>query len=246
MSAPFRPPGTPPGGESGAALANYLNRIRRLEASVAAGAGLEQGYSTAIDLPVLAGKYQNNNFQSNGYLTWVIDSTYPNNGYMQQAAGNGGYVAWPINFGPQGSYWMPIPVMDQGPDRPKIRLEFAVAPYEDDGFSWGFPPGGMFMSYDDCNVNGYFHTLEPTRFDLYQAVADPYPGNSQIFKPFQIHGADNEVGTGFFGAYDNLWSGGSGPHWVRLRVDGKHASSSGYNWRISEFKFLRLGNDLTL
>jgi len=210
---------------------------RPAPAAAATTAATEQGYSSVINLPVLGLQSNTNNIEGSGAITMAIDSGYPHNGYVRQTA-NTNWISWPINLGPQGSWWLPVVLFAVGPDYGKVDLDFQTA--ADATNVYGLPLGGGFASQSA----GTWVTLQNR--DCYAAVLDKFPTNSQVFRQFLVTGADRATGTGFTGVNTDRWDGGAGPHYVRLRTNGQHASSAGFKRDVSEIVLIRLSNDLTL
>lgn len=203
----------------------------------AAAATAEEGYSSVINLPVLGLQSNVNNIEASGAITMAIDNGYPHNGYMRQSSDNN-YIIWPINLGPQGSWWMPVVLFAFGPDYGICEMGISTA--EPEANVYGLPLDGGFESQSATT----FVTLDTQ--DCYAAALDKFPTNSQVCKQFLVTGAPGAVGTAFSGSNTDRWDGGPGPHYFRLKTNGKHASSSSYKRDVSEVILIRLSNDLTL
>lgn len=203
----------------------------------AAASVTQQGYSSVINLPVLGLQSNVNNYEGSGAATIAIDSGYPHNGYFRHTADTN-YICWPVNIGPQGSWWMAVVLFANGPDFGKVDLQIATA--ADATNIYGLSLGGGIAA----RALSTFVTLQNR--DCYAAVLDKFPSNSQVFKQFLITGTDRATGTAFTGSNTDRWDGGSGPHYLQLKTNGKNASSSGFKIDISEVILMRLSNDLTL
>lgn len=198
------------------------------------------GGGGTLYLPVLEASSMSNNIEASATPTWAVDNTYPHCGYLQMNALNA-HVAWPIDLGPKGSIWHPIALLATGTDFGKVEFMLGTPDAEDDGSGLG----GTFESHDTTATFASFPT--GTTVDCYSASPSTLPGFSETWTSFQIGGDDGAIGTAFSagsGAATYVWNGGAGPHWVRLKVTDKNASSSGYRMRLSALMLIRMGNDV--
>ena len=196
----------------------------------------EQGWGSLFNLPVLERHMMTNNQNYSGAATWVIDNTYPHNGYMQQSSNNN-WIEWVVQLGPKGSLFLPIPMLAMGPDFGKVTLQIASAPYVDDLLSLvgsgGIESSGLPVTFVDVQT-----------FDCYTAVHDPFPAVSQVYNAFEITGDDGAIGTAISGSNPWIWDGGAGAHFLRLKTNGQNVSATGYKKRISAFILERVSNDM--
>lgn len=202
-----------------------------------AAAAAEEGYSSVINLPVLGLQSNVNNIDASGAITIALDAAYPHNGYIRQTADTN-YIIWPINLGPQGSWWLPVVLFAVGPDYGKCDLMFATA--DPAANLYALPIDGGIESSSAVT----FVKLQ-TR-DCYAPVLAQFPTNTQVFKPFLIAGAPGDDGTAFTGSNTDRWDGGPGPHYIKFLTNGQNASASGFKRDISEVVLIRLSNDLLL
>lgn len=232
MTAPNRRPSVE------GALGNHEKRISTLEsiAPPTATAASEEGWGSCFNLPVLERNMETNNQNYSGAVSYVIDSTYPHNGYISQSSNNN-WIEWIVQLGPRGSLWLPIVQFAKGPDFGKVTLQIASTPYIADLLSvvgsGGIESSGLPVTFVDVQT-----------FDAYAAVHDPYPTSPQVYNAFEITGTDGTTGTSITGTNPWNWDGGSGAHFIRLKTDGKNSSSSGYKKRISSFIMQRVSNDM--
>ena len=198
-----------------------------------------QGFAASLPLPVLELAYQSNNFVSSRTPTWTINSSYAFNGYMEMSVQND-YVIWPVFLAPKGSVWLPYAVLAEGSDFGIVTWSLGSAlPLSAGDDTDGLNGDGLY--YDATNTT--FVTMSTgATFDCYNATPAPFPGSSQIFGGFRVMGDDGTIGTSFSGSTAfaaHAWDGGSGPHFLKLQVSTKNASSTGYRWRISALGMMR-------
>lgn len=193
------------------------------------------GFFAGVYFPVLELAMEANNLAAGiGVINYVIDNTYPHNGYVEQTTDQN-YIAWPVELGPQGSIWLPIALFDKGPDRGKYELQLAGA---EPDTATGVPTGPSNIAAGDWKTHANL------TYDGYAVGANPYPGSPQIFSAFRINGADGAKGTAFSAGFYGLdWDGGSGGYGIRVKTNGKNAASTGFRRRLSGLVLLRLGDD---
>lgn len=167
--------------------------------------------------------------------TWAGTWRAENNLGASPADGDDHYAA--ARIGPKGATFALNLVLDKDANCGRISFQFASDPETDgtgylptltDGYMFD-PPDATYVA-----VPAYQSGGTPTnsgRIDLYAAA--PATGYYPFVCEFRVMG---DPGTPFTtntlasdgNTYVNQFDGGPGMYWVRMFVDGKNASSSGY------------------
>ena len=170
----------------------------------------------------------------------TVDTTVPFGGYIE-INGDGEYFVVGMPLGPKGSTWAINMGYHQTSDSGKVIFEWQTTDVDSNRGTAGYPealegPEWVSSTY-------YTDTGATSHQDFYAAApADAY---NSSYSPIVINGADGAMlsanGTAtapsppYGGITSKLMNGGGdgGVYWwLRVRVNGKHASSSGYKARI--------------
>ena len=175
-----------------------------------------------------------------GNWTVTVDSTYWT-GFYWNNAGDGNQACMYARLGPKGSEWGLQVAAERNTDCGKLLFEWQVVPesatgdgYDLDGL--GLIPGSTSTDFPST----FYKTTADNTIDLYGA-ADKNKLYAGTYSQFRIMGDDGDSITtdGTYSMADSCYhfDGGSGIWCLKMTVDGKNASSSDYNTRIT---FLRL------
>lgn len=172
-------------------------------------------------------------------------------------------------LGPRTSWGVDL-IMRQGPDSGKVIVEFGTTPVDEQGWSLevGYPPPGIgtdksiVTPYQSTGIgsgggefSGWWQADTAfTGIDLYSAVNtdwEYWPWYSFSTAPFWVLGDDGSMLTahGQNGPVDAanqqcfITGGGDQAWWMRIRANGKNASSSGYGFRLAGFRMYRQNGD---
>jgi len=172
-------------------------------------------------------------FTSVGGTRWVYvaDSTAPYGAYVQ-TTGDTHFFDTMLNIGPQNSQWMVHVICQGGSDFGKLEIHLGTVAYLTVG------------DYDLETVNNVTYVLmEVGGFgggvkDCYSVAASD---KSFTAGGFIIRGDPGVKGTTFtnVGGAHLDWNGGPGPHRLRIKLNGKNASSSGFRGRVSSIALTR-------
>jgi hypothetical protein len=226
----------------------HEGRIQALEKSAGVGAG-ERGYPTFYSIPLFDDFLAYSDVTVDTSLGRIkIDSTVPGNAIRNnydnygatRTALDGDHLLFPVRIGPQGSWWGVNIGYKKGPDFGKLK------------FSWGGPMdegagvGGGLESSNDI-----WDALNGLSWVDYFELVDGYHAATEIvdqlgvLSDFRIMGStpDDKL-TAFTTAVDHSarrhGDGGPGIYYLRVSVDGKNASSSGYKaalWSLTVSTF---------
>lgn len=166
-----------------------------------------------------------------GWGTVTYDSTVYGGAYRGQATpADQNWVAFPCRLGPVGSVWGFDVVYRKGPGYGRLAIDLATS--SEDGLTGatGYEGPGLAQQPFDVSfvqVNGFaedgYDAAPSSDFVAQRSVQFRIGGNSGV--PLTAFSTDPVTG-GLRG------DGGPGLYWVRFRVNGKHASSSGYAFDI--------------
>ena len=197
----------------------------------AAGATV-QNAPPFLELP-LAMKDQSTQLEDS--WDWTVDATYVNCGYLEKTT-DGQVVSWMVNLQPARSAWIIGVITGMGADYGKLETQLASNPIDQSIFTAD--------RFPEESANLTYVTLQT--FDCYNATTLK---NVQwaSFTIFLITGDEGTNGTAFTtgtGLYAGIktWDGGPGLHRVRLKTNGKHASSTGYRNRVSQLVVARVSD----
>lgn len=249
---PVDPP-TYPGSSGGdAQLGDLHSRVRRLEA-----------VPNSEDLQVLSpvkfqmigvdwrGLIDNSPSDINGGpegFQFIRDSTAPGGGYILSGASDGNYITFGLGtLGPAGSGWAVSMWAENGSDKGKTQIEWATTSADESQYG----QGTTVSIADPAEANPtFYHTTtggaSPSLVDWYSGGTSW--GFASQLSALVVNGADGEMLSGN-GIPDGDWfygedmDGGGDPTvawWVRIRVDGKNASSSSYVAKIAGVTIYRL------
>ncbi len=195
---------------------------------------LADQYTPIQPLPLQI-RNQTNDLHQNIRWGFVVDSLYPLNGYVEPSIiSDGQYIEWLVNLGPKRSLWTITYTTSIGPDYGKLDIRLASAPLDLTNFPNDALPIAGNQTLDTGNLT--FALLNT--IDCYNATLARANQWSQYPK-FLITGDKDVSGTAFTngtGIYTGLkmWDGGSGLHYIRIKVNGKNASSTGFRARLIE------------
>lgn len=220
MSAPV---GRETPGRRAAAQRRKTEALGKRPSPVSAGGGT--GFAAPLFIPVREVWSGDNQVQATGNFganDWTIDTTYPGGGYVQNTL-DGGYISWNVLLGPKGSIWSWLPMLGEGTDYGKVDFDIGTLPQS----TFFADDAGSFQ-----NAPNNWVTLETV--DCYAAVGSVWRRPS-TFQSFRIKGSAGDVGSALSAAGEWVyeWNGGPGPHRIRLRVNGKNPSSTGFRIRCS-------------
>lgn len=185
-----------------------------------------------------------------GGFTFTRDSTAPYGGYITSSGANQDFIGFGLPLGPKGSGWAVSMWAEQGDGHGKIQIEWATVSVDE--FA-GYAAGSDVSIIDPGEQSlTYYHT---TTGGAAPSLSDWYAGSGWGFVSQQsalvVAGDDGDMlsangvnnGDWFYG---QDMGGGGDPSvywWIRLRVDGKNASSSGYLAKIAGLTVYRLNGN---
>lgn len=192
-----------------------------------------------------------------GNWQWQADATSPFNLIRLATDTDADWFPFPVgNLGPRGTGYAVAVWYYGNIDAPKLKLEWATGPIDEQGNTSG--PNGSTTSvvgpadiaFWGATAFGWYDTAAPAAdgWDTYKTGVSI--GWQVVIErsPFFLDGVDgtpltaDASGFGGFGSC-KAFNGGGGPDlwwWVRLLVDGKNASSSGFNAKIGQVEVYRL------
>ena len=186
-----------------------------------------------------------------GGFTFTRDSAAPFGGYITSSGADGDFIGFGLPLGPRGSGWAVSLWAENGSDKGKIQIEWATVSVDElAAYAAGsdvsiIDPGEQSLTYYKTTPTGAASSLS----DWYAA------GTSWGFvaqsSPIVVSGADGQMlaadgvanGDWFYG--EDMMGGGDASvyWWIRLRVNGKHASSSSYVAKIAGLTIYRLNGN---
>lgn len=181
-----------------------------------------------------------------GGFGFVTDSTAPGGGYIENTSQDQEFIMFGMPLGPLGSGWAVNVWAGNGLDKGILQLEWATTTADELSY---FNIGSDVSIADPAEVFSVTGSPLPfyktTQGGSASSAIDWYGGSGWGFislrSPLVVAGADGQMlaadgtaNTGFV-AHDNMYGGGdpSVYWWLRMRVNGKNASSSGYNMKIA-------------
>lgn len=200
--------------------------------------------------------------QGTSPLNYTLDNTAPFGAYIDETS-DGSWFAFAMPLGPRYSMWAVGVWYYRTSDGGIIELEWATTSIDQlatDGYgsirSVENPPGDVGASwfYPSATAGHY-------QIDTYNAVSSwQFQRKSRIIivgADGTMLSADGATATDVAGVYEGLLSdqkamnGGGDPSvmwWLRLKTNGKNASSSGYRMRVAGVSVARIhadGNSIT-
>lgn len=162
-----------------------------------------------------------------------------------QASTDGNYFVRGFRLGPYGSRWAVALAAERNTDCGKLTFAWATGTENAPNEGYAVPDG---MLDSPWNVNNSYAQF----VDF--ATQDLYSGSAGIVNPYQvgdfrIKGVDGATLTALTDPDPDLGSGvvaadgGAGIWWLRVRINGKNASSSAYRCAIRGMWILRLTHD---
>lgn len=194
--------------------------------------------------------------ENNEAFTWVYDLATPfSGGYIDSTAFNTDLKGMIFGLGPlgPGTAWGIDIWAKAGPDQGKLQIEYGTT-LSDELSEAGFGSENSGTAPDEtlAAFSGWWKSgntgVRGDNIDLYNAVAQPW--SNSIIKDrgrIAVGGADGSMLTAD-GTTSGLWSdqklvNGGGDKsvfwWLKLSVNGKHASSSAYGLKIAGFRMYR-------
>jgi hypothetical protein len=191
--------------------------------------------------------------------SWVPndDLTAPFGGYLSTTVDHDYFSFAMPNLGPQGSSYAVAVWYYGGPDAPQLEIQWATGSIDEAGSTSGpigsdtsivGPNDVAFWSATDFSwyhTNNAGDTAHSWKWDAYAASG----GWDLVIErsPFYLAGVDGTPLTANGGSvgdfeWNRSFNGGGGPDiawWVRILVNGKNGSSSGYNAKIAGIRVYR-------
>lgn len=158
--------------------------------------------------------------------------------------GTADYFSFMVQLAPRGSVWGLAWSADVGPDFGKATLALASLLYQREDRPSGDPQGKIDDGFDETDTD--IDYVDITTIDCYSATAAVAGQASWV--GLVVGGEPGDKLTDFGGLGTDPLTGYSlidgGPGWYRLkvRVNGKHASSSSYKLRFRDVGVGRLGD----
>lgn len=190
-------------------------------------------------------------FQYNQWTaSFTADSAAPFGGYADLGNTDGNRTGFGLPLGPYASFWMVRIWYYRDTDYGKLDLEMATTKVDELTATSG--GSGTAYSIEDI-FNGpasWYHPSGGYTIDCYSAT----PGwTTNFFQPFWVWGSDGQMlsahGTSTpagvrkpFGTVSDMAAGGDESvwWWIRVKVNGKNASSSGYKARVAGITCARM------
>jgi hypothetical protein len=164
-----------------------------------------------------------------------------------EASADGDYFIRGLRLGPYGSRWLVAFDVEKGPDCGILAIDAATGLETSPTHGYAVADGLLESPYDTSTT--YTQMVNLFSQDCYAAA----PGSIQSGDPtsaseFRIKGVDGATLTAFT-SYDadltgtKSADGGAGVWWFRVRVNGKHASSSAYRVTLRGLWLTRVTGD---
>jgi len=191
------------------------------------------------------------NSPMNNFGSFTRDSTAPFGGYISGGGSDGDSIVFGLPLGPAGSGWAVSIWAENGPSAGKLQIEWATTSV-DEFAAFGY--GSDVSIIDPLEDSSTFY--KATNSGASAALIDWYSGSTgwgfvDLRSAIVISGTDGQMlaadgtanGDWFYG-YDMLGGGDPSVYWwCQLRVDGKNASSSGYDMKIAGVSVYRINGN---
>ena len=191
------------------------------------------------------------NSPMNNFGSFTRDSTAPFGGYITGGGSDGDSIVFGLPLGPAGSGWAVSIWAENGSNKGKLQIEWATTSV-DEFAAFGY--GSAVSIIDPLEQPPTFY--KTSTGGAAASLIDWYAGATSwgfvdIRSPVVVSGADGAMlsadgvpnGDWFYG---EDMDGGGDPSvywWCQLRVDGKNASSSGYNMKIASVSVYRINGN---
>lgn len=194
--------------------------------------------------------------------SFAADTAAPFGGYITSVAGNTDGIGIYVGLGPLGlgTAWAVDLFLRQGNDSGKVCVEYGTTPVDELattaalGYAGGAGIGSSTSFSDpdelDTSFSGWWKPASGT-IDLYSAAGTTWGAYTATY-PFWVAGADGSMLTAdavdpgpYGGASRAAFETGGGDvcWWIRVRSNGKNASSSGYGFRMAGFRMYRINGN---
>jgi hypothetical protein len=179
------------------------------------------------------------------------------NPYYIEATADAKYLTRLVRLGPKGSIWMTQIITRKSSDACKFRMEIASlsenGPYGANGNGGAANGIGTLEDPDEIPatflpISRSYGPLGTYEIDLYGAVTSDYQEIEQEFY-FRLMGDDGAPLTTISAnnqadqTHVEL-DGGAGMYAIRIKINGKNASSSGYRLRLHYWHLIRTAETL--
>ena len=205
--------------------------------------------------PMLQGWWDIVNTNANAVInSYTFDNTVPFGGYVS-TTGDGGWMVMGASPGPRYGLWATQVWCKHGPAQGKIEVNFGTSSVDQINSADAF--GSTRSIQDPPSLAGAWYKTSSTTA---RYVIDAYNAGTswpvRTLSKFLIDGADGAMlaadgtsaGANFSADVGKFVAGGdpSVRWWVRLKVNGKNASSSAHNMDIAGIRLVRINGFDTL
>jgi hypothetical protein len=177
-------------------------------------------------------------------LGWVLGAETADKygSWSFEADADQDYFVRGFKLGPYGSRWAVALVAETGPDCGELVFQLATGSEDAPNEGFAVPDGMLDSPYNVSNTYTQFDDFATQ--DLYNAapgVVNPYQ-----LVDFRVKGGDGAAHTAItdpdpdMGAGVVASDGGAGVWWLRVLIDGKNGSSSGFRATIRSLYVVRL------
>jgi hypothetical protein len=221
------------------ALGNHEKRISTLE-SIAPPAAGDKYRNSSVKYSLGGPEWKTAILQSEGSFTTTVDTTVPFGGYVELSGLNTGYIIVGMPLGPTGSIWGTNMAYRTATDGGKVIMEWQTQ--LTDALQFGATSYPEVVDGPDTSASWYHHNASTFDQDFYSAApGDFFTGQYGVISPSgtgttMLSAAGTAAPNPPYGALTvrQMNGGGDGSvmWYLRLRVMGQNASSSGYKARI--------------